>query len=303
MPHGESGSAFRIVPSREFGLQHFRYQEPQFFPERRLPEYALVCCFAGCINVLEDGRSITLKAGDMMVGHPGLLRASTYLPQEGSCEGATAIVGTKVMERALADVRVAPEGQAALLGGTLHEPRLVAQMKAATAAVGAGRPGVDSYIEGYLRQFLVDLLWQWPTSNIRPQRLAPEQLLSRQHFVQAVEYMHQCGKEDFAVDTLCEVVGVSGAHFRRLLHASARQSPLELYNNVLIHRAEQMLRADTGVKQVAYGLGFPSPSQFGKLFRRMTGYSPSEYQERSQAGLACPPAQGNAKPLISASSH
>ncbi len=284
-------------------MQHFRYQEPQFFPERRLPEYALVCCFAGCINVLEDGRSITLTAGDMMVGHPGLLRASTYLPQDGSCEGATAIVGTKVMERALADVRVAPEGQAALLGGTLHEPRLVAQMKAAMAAVGAGRPGVDSYIEGYLRQFLVDLLWQWPTSNIRPQRLAPEQLLSRQHFVQAVEYMHQCGKEDFAVDTLCEVVGVSGAHFRRLLHASARQSPLELYNNVLIHRAEQMLRADTGVKQVAYGLGFPSPSQFGKLFRRMTGYSPSEYQERSQAGLVDAPARDSAQPPVPAARH
>jgi AraC-like DNA-binding protein len=35
------------------------------------------------------------------------------------------------------------------------------------------------------------------------------------------------------------------------------------------------------VKEVSYQLGFSNPSQFGKLFRQFTGFSPSEYQDRS----------------------
>lgn len=93
--------------------------------------------------------------------------------------------------------------------------------------------------------------------------------------------MNQCSKNEFAVETLCEEIGISLAHFRRLLYASTDRSPLDFYNRVLVRRAQSLLENKSSLKEVSYALGFASPSQFGKLFRQHSGCSPTEYQERS----------------------
>ena len=277
-------SVFRVVPERELGLQHFRYGAAHFFPERRLPEYAIVCCFAGRIDVLENQTLSSLLPGEMLVGNPGLLRGSQYLPVNGLCEGATVVVGVKEMQRLLEELRLVGVGEGALILGKIAAPQLVSQLQRNVQVANLGRFGMQTYLEGFLGQFLVELLWQWPGAAIVPRRIAGGHMLSRRHFVHAVEYMNRCAKHEFAVETLCEEIGISVAHFRRLLYSSAKRSPLDFYNRVLVRRAESMVLASGSVKEVSYQLGFSSPSQFGKLFRQITGLSPSEYQERSAMG-------------------
>jgi len=274
-------SVFRVVPERELGLQHFRYGAAHFFPERRLPEYAIVCCFSGRIDVLENDAKSSLLAGEILIGNPGLLRGSQYLPVNGLCEGATVVVGVKEMQRFLEELRLVGCGEGALILGKISAPQIVSQLQKVVGVANLGRFGMQSYLEGFLGQFLVELLWQWPCEAIVPRKMTGGQLLSRRHFVQAVEYMNRCGKQDFAVETLCEEIGISLAHFRRLLFSSAKRSPLDFYNRVLMRRAESMILELGSVKEVSYQLGFSSPSQFGKLFREFTGFSPSEYQDRS----------------------
>lgn len=274
-------SVFQLVPERELGLQHFRYGAAHFFPERRLPEYAIVCCFSGRIDVLENHAQSTLLPGEILVGNPGLLRGSQYLPEGGLCEGATVVVGLKEMQRLLEELRLVGSGEGALILGKITAPQIVSQLQKAVGITNLGRFGMQSYLEGFLGQFLVEILWQWPTAAIVPRQMNGAQLLSRRHFVHAVEYMNRCGKQEFAVETLCEEIGISLAHFRRLLYTSAHRSPLDFYNRVLVRRAEAMISELGSVKEVSYQLGFSSPSQFGKLFRQFTGFSPSEYQDRS----------------------
>jgi AraC-like DNA-binding protein len=273
-------SVFRAVPERDLGLQHFRYKSAHYFPERRLPEYAIVCCFSGQIDVLESSAQISLFPGEILIGNPGLLRGSQYLPVQGPCEGATVVVGLRTMQRLLEELRLVGPGEGAMILGKIHAPQIVGQLEKAVAVAGLGRSGSQSYLEGFLGQFLVEVLWNWPSAAIFPRQLQMGQLLSRRHFVHAVEYMNRCAKHEFAVESLCEDIGISVAHFRRLLYSSAQRSPLDFYNLVLVRRAQVMIGSDQSLKDVSYCLGFSTPSQFGKLFRHYTGVSPSEYQER-----------------------
>ncbi len=277
----QSKSIFRVVPAKELGLQHFRYRAPQFFPERRLPEYAVVCCFSGCIDVWENSVQTTLLPGQILVGNPGLLRGSQYIPVDGLCEGATGVVGVKLMQSLLQELRLVSADENALMVGKISAPLLVTEIQKAIAVASEPRHGVHSYLDGFLSQFLVEVLWAWPTPAIFPRTMAPTQYLSRRHFVHAVEYMNRCPKHEFTVDSLCEQIGISLAHFRRLLYASAQRSPLDFYNRVLIRRAERMIGDRVSLRQVSDELGFASQSQFGKMFRLMNGSSPSEYQDRS----------------------
>jgi AraC-like DNA-binding protein len=276
----QGSSIFRLVPERDLGLQHFRYSTPHFFPERRLPEYAIVCCFSGRIDVLEHYAQTSLLPGEILIGNPGLIRGSQYIPVQGNCEGATAVVGVRTMQKLLEELRLVGPGEGALILGKIYAPQIVSHLEKAVAIAEAGRFGLQTYLEGFLGQFLVEVLWKWPSAAIVPRQLLPTQLLSRRHFVHAVEYMNHCAKHEFAVDTLCEEIGISLAHFRRLLYASAQRSPLDFYNHVLVRRAQSMIQSNASLKDVSYQLGFASPSQFGKLFRNYAGCSPTEYQER-----------------------
>lgn len=277
---GYGFSSFVNAGMRDVGIQHFRYGVSHVFPVRRLPEYAIVCCQAGRIDVMESNAWTTLLPGEILVGNPGLLRASHYLPQGGVCEGITIVVGVKLMQRLLQEIRLVREGEGALLLGKLSAPNLVAQVQTALKTAGAGRPGSGSYLDGFLGQFLVELLWNWPQGAIVPRRLSLGQWLTRRNFVSAVEYMNRCGKQEFRVEQMCEEIGMSLASFRRLLLSSAQQTPLDFYNQVLIYRAQNLIRNRLSLKEVCYELGFASQSQFGKLFRQRIGCSPSEYQER-----------------------
>ncbi|MBC7928045.1 MAG: helix-turn-helix transcriptional regulator [Bryobacteraceae bacterium] len=283
----ENASTFQMVAAGELGLQLFRYTTAQFFPERRLPEYAVVCCFTGRIQVWENKVRTTLEPGEILIANPSVLRGSRYLPGDcGACEGATAVVSPRFMKQLLAELRLASPDSTAILLGKVKDLQITTALQQATMRFRESRHGMDSFLEGYLRHMLVEVLWHWTADSIivRPDRI--EHLLSRRHFVGAVEYMNRCAKWQFGVEDLCEEIGISVPHFRRLLHASAERSPLDLYNHVLIRRAENLLTGVHGVKQVAFELGFPSPSQFCKVFRRVNGCSPSEFQDKTLAALS-----------------
>lgn len=58
-----------------------------------------------------------------------------------------------------------------------------------------------------------------------------------------------------------------------------------LLNDIRIYKAKQLLRdADASVQSVARQVGYATPGYFAKQFRRLTGFTPSEYQQQSRRG-------------------
>lgn len=89
-------------------------------------------------------------------------------------------------------------------------------------------------------------------------------------------------QEDFAhlygIEDLAQRLEVSPPHLIRKFSASVGISPGQYLTQVRIHFAKRLLRSGTiSLEMVAACTGFSNASYFGKVFRRITGMSPSAY--------------------------
>jgi len=88
--------------------------------------------------------------------------------------------------------------------------------------------------------------------------------------------------ENFGVDELAREACLSRAHLNRKLHALTDLSPAELIRRVRLERARQLLEKNAGsIAEIAYQVGFGSPSHFSASFRERFGILPSEVRRHN----------------------
>jgi AraC family transcriptional regulator len=90
-------------------------------------------------------------------------------------------------------------------------------------------------------------------------------------------------RESLAAPTLSELATLCNMSVRQLTRAfrtSRRRSIGDHMAQCRLDHAKRLLTDDRSIKSVAYSLGFSSPSSFSYAFRRATGQSPREFQQR-----------------------
>jgi AraC-like DNA-binding protein len=86
------------------------------------------------------------------------------------------------------------------------------------------------------------------------------------------------------VGRVAQLLGFSGAHFRRIFKRHTGMSPYQYQLQMRINRAREMLHGTTlSVRKIAAALGFENPYHFSAAFKRKTGVSPSQWR---QGGVA-----------------
>ena len=81
----------------------------------------------------------------------------------------------------------------------------------------------------------------------------------------------------FSVETLAANLNLSRVQMYRKIKAITGQNPVELIREARLLRADDMLR--TGrytISEVAYCVGFSSPSYFSKCYKQQFGHTPGE---------------------------
>jgi DNA-binding response OmpR family regulator len=83
---------------------------------------------------------------------------------------------------------------------------------------------------------------------------------------------------DFTVDQLAEAVALSRRQCTRRLKEAVDMTPAKFIRHRRIEHAQTLLQTDPEtIAEVAYSVGFRSPSHFSKVFREATGQSPLAY--------------------------
>ncbi len=83
--------------------------------------------------------------------------------------------------------------------------------------------------------------------------------------------------DQFSVEQLSQIVGVSRSHLHRKLKKLKGQSISQFIREVRLTKALELLRKDVATSsEIAYRVGFNSPSYFHKCFSDYFGYPPSE---------------------------
>lgn len=81
---------------------------------------------------------------------------------------------------------------------------------------------------------------------------------------------------DFNVEALSEELSMSRAQLFRKTKTLMGVSPVELIRHIRLRKAKQMLlNTDMTIQQVAYSVGFTSPSYFSKCYRELFGSLPT----------------------------
>lgn len=96
----------------------------------------------------------------------------------------------------------------------------------------------------------------------------------------SVAHMHSHYREsDFNISKLYEQTYISPAYYRRIFHEVYQCSPIEYLKNLRLNYAKQLLRSGYHtIAEVADLSGFSTVTYFSYEFKKMTGFTPSQYR-------------------------
>ena len=102
--------------------------------------------------------------------------------------------------------------------------------------------------------------------------------------LRARDRMDAASHEDWPVERLASVSGVSEAHFARAFKQAFGAPPHRYLLTRRIERASALLRdTDLPILDIAFDTGWNSLGTFGRTFRDVTGESPRALRARAQA--------------------
>jgi len=98
---------------------------------------------------------------------------------------------------------------------------------------------------------------------------------------QITEWMAEHLADDFNLDQLAALAGLSKFHFHRLFKSATGASPAQYLVNLRMDKAKRQLReTKRSIVDVALDVGYTNPSHFAQIFRRDTSLSPSDYRRQ-----------------------
>jgi signal transduction histidine kinase/ligand-binding sensor domain-containing protein/DNA-binding response OmpR family regulator len=102
-----------------------------------------------------------------------------------------------------------------------------------------------------------------------------------QRLIKVIE--EHLSEEEFSIEDFGKEVGMSRSQMHRKLKALTGKSASQYIRSVRLSKAKKMIEnREATISEVAYSVGFSSPSYFTKCFKEEYGYTPSEKNETNQ---------------------
>jgi AraC-like DNA-binding protein len=95
---------------------------------------------------------------------------------------------------------------------------------------------------------------------------------------QAINYIHRHFNRSVRIEELASIAAMSPSTFHEHFKNVTHHSPLQYLKNVRLHHAKHQIFVDQlPVNEAAFNVGYESPSQFSREYKRMFGLSPAKH--------------------------
>lgn len=109
---------------------------------------------------------------------------------------------------------------------------------------------------------------------------------TRIRFLPVLKYIDEHLGEGIAIGTLAKMANYEKSHFSTVFSSLLGTPPLRYIIRKRIEQTQLMLRrSDIKLEALAEQLGFSDAFHLSKVFKRVTGHSPSEYRAMRRAGM------------------
>jgi AraC-like DNA-binding protein len=110
---------------------------------------------------------------------------------------------------------------------------------------------------------------------------------SLSHVSRAIRWIRENYAEPMRIDELARLTGMSPSALHRHFRAVTAMSPLQFQKRIRLQEARSLLVADAGdVAGVGHLVGYDSPSQFNREYRRLFGAPPGQDAARLREAVA-----------------
>jgi AraC-like DNA-binding protein len=97
----------------------------------------------------------------------------------------------------------------------------------------------------------------------------------------AKDYVASHQSDPIKLEQIARALNVSKYHFCRSFKHATSLTFVEYLSRVRIEKAKILLHNNNlRVSEIAYEVGFQSITHFNRIFRKLVGYSPTEYRSR-----------------------
>ncbi|WP_315983363.1 AraC family transcriptional regulator [Aliamphritea spongicola] len=93
-----------------------------------------------------------------------------------------------------------------------------------------------------------------------------------------MHYIEKNFHQPLDIDTIARFAGMSSSTLHEQFKQITSMTPMQFVKSLRLHRAHSLLLSGTQASEASYSVGYSSPSQFSREFKRFFGDSPREIQ-------------------------
>jgi transcriptional regulator GlxA family with amidase domain len=99
---------------------------------------------------------------------------------------------------------------------------------------------------------------------------------SSQRIAKVIALLHERYREPLRIREMAEAVNLSESGLAHSFKAATRMSPVQFQKRLRLHEARRLMLSGTlGAQTAGYRVGYESPSQFSRDYRRLFGSPPA----------------------------
>ena len=103
--------------------------------------------------------------------------------------------------------------------------------------------------------------------------------ISKKEVNLAVDFLQASLNQEFSLDEVANLVGLSKYHFIRLFKKETGKTPYQYYLDIKIDKAIELIKIDKySITEICFMCGFKDHSHFSRVFLNKTGMTPSRFK-------------------------
>ena len=246
---------------------------------RVLNEYQLVYITRGRGQFVSTRqKECEIREGDMFLLFPGEWHNYRPDPHTGWHESWVGFKGPDIEKRVAARFFVREK---AVFSIGIHEEIYHLYRWAATVAQQQGS-GHQQILAG-----IVNLLLGFAYSEDRQMAFRDKNIDGQ--IAKAKILMQENIEQNLPGEAIARQIGMGYSWFRRIFKEYTGFAPNQYMQELKISKSKELLtNSEMNCQQIAYAVGFETPSYFNIVFKKKTGMTPSKYREFTQGSLLKP---------------
>lgn len=271
-----------------FGSLYYFELAPGFFhpPEYHNNTWEMVYVDEGELSAEADATSHMLRKGQVIFHQPGEIHAH-HAHHQGTCNilVMSFSCGSSLMSHFRKKIFTLEKSSQKLLSLFLEEAKdalgEIPNRIDDTSALdfSHARQGSVQLLQCYLVEFLFSLL-RCSEASVKPMERTPAGRIAESQQAEAIEtYILEHVCLPASLEPICQEFSMSRTYLCRVFKEGTGRSPIDFWIEQKIKEAKKLIRQDEmNITQIAEMLGYTSIHHFSRMFKRLTGLSPTAYK-------------------------